>query len=231
MREIVLCGIWLSRRMIEMRPFDFRHLLVDAATCSFCDMTLPGTLIAHIFFENGDGRDRDETSARGVRVTWRVRVVAGARRGGCASWREHVAGGARRRGCASRGVRVVGGARRGGSTSQGERVVEGARRGGCASRGVHVVGGARRDGRCALRCECGGECARGGRGEFAGGKGPRRVRMWLWLQSVRCEHEKESSWPFAGHVSQASRRTWVLASTKACPGPGTLPVRDPSRSL
>jgi hypothetical protein len=46
-----------------MRPFDFRHLLVDAATCSFCDMTLPGTLIAHIFFENGDGRDRDETSA------------------------------------------------------------------------------------------------------------------------------------------------------------------------
>jgi hypothetical protein len=66
-------------------------------------------------------------------------------------------------------------------------------------------------------------------GERPGGRGPRRVRMRLQALDMK-QCEKGSSWPFAGRVSQASR-TWVLASTKACPGPGTLPTRDPSRSL
>jgi hypothetical protein len=122
--------------------------------------------------------------------------------------------------------------RRVGSASRGVCVVEGARRGGCASWREHIAGGGRRDGRGALQCECSGECARGGRGEFPGGKGRGGCECGCgWAASIRCEHEKESSWPFAGHVSQASRRTWILASTKACPGPGTLPARDPSRSL
>jgi hypothetical protein len=45
--------------------------------------------------------------------------------------------------------------------------------------------------------------------------------------SVRCERCKKGSWPFVGRGLQASRRTWVLALTRASPGPGTLPRSRP----
>jgi hypothetical protein len=109
-----------------------------------------------------------------------------------------------------------------GAEAGGESVVMGGRRGG-GSR----VGGARCGASAAVSVpEAGGENVLVG-GPAAGANGALAAAA-----SVRCEQcEKRSSWPFAGRVSQASRRTWVLASTKACLGPGTLPARDPSRSL
>jgi hypothetical protein len=112
--------------------------------------------------------------------------------------------------------------------------------------GVGVVVGEVRGG-----CECGCEYAEArwenvvvGGLRAVGASGSRRMGRTSWWEGrggcdcdcdckcQMCEQcKKSSSWPFGGRGSQAPGRTWVLASMRVSPGPGTLPPRGPSRSF